>query len=631
MAEAYATDILCNGGTSEVTVIATGGTAPYQGEGLYTEVAGTYTYYVTDANGCSAFTITTITQPDELLLSYVATDPSCYGCSDGGIDITLTGGVAPYIYYWSNGETTEDISNLTAGTYTVYVTDANGCTVEESVTITQPSAPLLLDYTAINTTCFNGNNGSIDLTVTGGVMPYTYAWSNNETTEDISSLTAGLYHVVVTDYEGSSAEINIIISEPSQIVVSFEVINVTCYGYSDGAADMTVSGGAAPYNYYWSNGATTEDISGLTAGTYFVTITDVNNCVVTEALSIYGATIPMNAWYETTPATCNPTGTIDIFISGGISPYSFNWSNGETDEDLTGVSTGLYIVTITDSYGCVLVVEGIFVEEDLMTYVITHTTLTCYGDADAEASITVSGGSLPYTFLWSNGSTDETITNLSAGTYTVTVSDATGCLIIQSVVITNPPQLIIDAFETYTTSGAPLGAAVQVISGGTAPFTYLWSNGMPFQGIRHLTNGVTYCVTVTDANGCYAVDCVTYVTTPPSIAEYINNNSSENPGEVPAPVINNIDDLNNVISANIYPNPNIGGKFWIELSLNDYNKLMIDVIDETGRVIYNKLVMEKLDTAIYIELSNVRAGAYYVRIQTDKYGIITKRIIVAGN
>ncbi|MCX6258905.1 MAG: T9SS type A sorting domain-containing protein [Bacteroidia bacterium] len=623
--------ILCHGGSTGITVDATGGTAPYTGTGTFNVTAGTYTYTVIDVNGCQAITMITVGEPAALVATYSANNATCYGCANGSINVTVSGGTLPYTYIWSNGATTQNISGLIAGYYTISVYDVHNCFVSSTIQITQPSPnPPVLTYTLSDVSCYGGNNGFINVNVSGGVSPYSFAWSNSATTENINGLSSGTYSIVVTDFLGSTAGVSVVITQPAQIISTVNSANVTCYGGNDGAAYLSVTGGTTPYTYHWSNQATSQNLSNLTAGVYHVTIIDAHGCTAVNSVTVNGAADPLDAFYETTASTCLPNGSVTLYISGGVAPYSYLWSNGATTDNLMNVISDNYSVTVTDSYGCSMIVDGIFVDQDIMTEVITHTTLNCYGDATAEANIAVSGGALPYTYLWSNGGTTESITGLSAGTYSVTIIDATGCMIVDNTTIVNPVQLIVNAFETYTGGTVPLGAVVQVVQGGVAPFTYHWSNGQPFQGIRHLTFGVTYCVTVTDAHGCFAVSCVTYVSAPPPIA---NNNDAQNSAITDrGSVVNDITELSTTsFDAKLYPNPNIDGKFWIELSNNDYKTVQIDVVDITGRVIYNKLVPDNFNSSFYIDLSNVRTGTYFVRILTDTHGLITKPVVIAGN
>ncbi|MBK6821429.1 MAG: SprB repeat-containing protein [Bacteroidetes bacterium] len=344
-----------------VTVAALGGTLPYQFNigsgnqlsGSFTGLSmGNYIVTVTDAVSCTATVSVSISEPVVLTLSETNTGVLCNGGTTGAINLTVLGGTLPYGYSWSNGVTTEDISGLGVGTYSVTVTDGNGCSANLSVNITQPVA-LNLSVTNTGVLCNGGTTGTIDLTVSGGTLPYGYNWSNGLTTEDLTNLGVGTYTVTVTDGNGCTATLSIAIAEPLAIVLSETHTDVLCNGGTTGTIDLTVSGGTLPYGYTWSNGSTTEDINSLGVGSYTVTVTDGNGCTATLSIAI-AEPLALVLSETHTDVLCNggTTGTIDLTVSGGILPYGYNWSNGSTTEDLTNLGVGTYTVTVTDGNGC---------------------------------------------------------------------------------------------------------------------------------------------------------------------------------------------------------------------------------------------------------------------------------------
>src|SRR5690606_34707027 len=229
---------------------------------------------VTDAKGCTETATATVTEPTVLSASAVTTSVSCNGGSNGTVNLTVTGGTAPYTYVWSNTATTEDMIGLTAGTYDVTVTDAKGCTTTASATVTEPTVLMASLSSQTNIACNGGTTGSATITVTGGTAPYTYTWSNGATTATITNVVAGTYNVTVTDANGCTDTASVTLTEPTALSASAIATNVSCNGGSNGTVDLNVTGGTAPYTYVWSNTATTEDMVGLTAGTYDVTVTD---------------------------------------------------------------------------------------------------------------------------------------------------------------------------------------------------------------------------------------------------------------------------------------------------------------------------------------------------------------------
>ena len=244
-------------------VFYSGGTSPYLiswSNGDILDIAdtlsfGTYDVLITDTNNCQSTSSVSIIQPDSLDLSVSPINISCFGGNDGSIDLAVIGGVPGYSYTWNIGSTEEDIDTLTAGDYTVFVTDLNGCVDSISETLTEPIAPVSLEEFHIDVDCFEAATGSIDLSAIGGTPPYTYLWSNSATTEDLSDLIAGTYSVTVTDSLGCTEFLSIDITEPSApLSVILSTVDVLCTGDSTGSIDALVSGGTAPYTYLLSNG-----------------------------------------------------------------------------------------------------------------------------------------------------------------------------------------------------------------------------------------------------------------------------------------------------------------------------------------------------------------------------------------
>jgi hypothetical protein len=288
------TPVQCYGGSNgTVDVTVTGGTAPYTynwsngaiTEDLQNQTAANDTLIITDFVGCVHTLITSVSQPTQLVINDTVQNVGCFGTLTGGIDLTIVGGTPNYTFQWLSGQLTEDLSGLGAGTYTVNITDNNGCVATDSFTITAPTTPMQLALTGVGLTCYNSSTGTTDLSVTGGVAPYSYNWNTGATSQDLSGLPAGTYEVLVEDVNGCLDSAEITLSNPVPLLFSAVVTNVQCFGQATGSIDLTVSGGAQPYFYSWSgtNGftASTEDITNLPLGTYDVTITDFNGCVVT--------------------------------------------------------------------------------------------------------------------------------------------------------------------------------------------------------------------------------------------------------------------------------------------------------------------------------------------------------------
>lgn len=273
--------------------------------GTGTSITGlsTGTYSVTISNtspSCTGTISAVITQPAPLTTSTSLTNPPCNG-GNGSINLSVSGGTAPYTFLWSNAATTEDLSTIPAGTYYVTVTDTKNCTVLDTAVLTQPTAGLTVTGTANNVSCYGGTTGTINITVSGGTVPYTYDWGGGITTEDRNGLTAGSYNVMVTDANGCKGNASFTITQPTAMNLSVSVINPTCadinppiYSIYDGMIDLTVSNGTSPYTYAWTGPAgftaATQDITALAPGTYNVTVSDANGCTATISAIVLVAT-----------------------------------------------------------------------------------------------------------------------------------------------------------------------------------------------------------------------------------------------------------------------------------------------------------------------------------------------------
>lgn len=785
---ASGTNVNCNGGNNgSATANPSGGTSPYTynwSNGATTQtinglVAGSYTVTVTDADNCTNSENVTISQPAAISLTSVVTNETLPGAANGAIDLTASGGTPSYSYAWSNGASTEDITGLTAGTYTVTVTDANNCSEVHSATVgaggcdaqvsqfpydesfegglgdwsqdnndninwtrrsgstpssgtgpssaydgsyylyteasgnpgavagitspcfdltglsgpefsfayhmygtdmgtlslristdngaswtevwslsgnqgnqwnthtvslanyispytkikfvgtvgpsfrsdmafdavsisenVPPCTPPSLTMSGTNVSCNGGADGSAAVTVSGGVPPYTITWSNGATTAQINGLVAGSYSVTVTDAVNCSASGNQLVTEPASINLSFSVTNESFAGANDGAIDLSVSGGTPSFSYAWSNGATTEDITGLSAGTYFVTVTDANSCTQTGSATVSSTqcdvlitqfpyhlglesgfgdweqdntdnldwtrrsgSTPSNgtgpsgayegSFYMYTEASGNSNrtarlespcfdlsnltdpdiqfayhmygndmGTLALEVStDNGNTWSSLWSlNGNQGNQwfvqtvsLTGHQTAAtklrFVGTTGNNFRSDMAVDDIIIDGNVPpcnapTLNLAKTDVSCPGGTNGTATVTASGGVAPYTYLWSNGATTSQISGLSAGTYTVTVTDNANCSSTSSITVDEPDAIQLSFTVTNESfAGAGDGAIDLTVSGGSPGYSYLWSNGATSEDISGLSAG-TYTVTVTDQNSCTAAGSATVNVTP---------------------------------------------------------------------------------------------------------------------
>lgn len=526
-------DVLCFGGNSgQANISPSGGTPGYQynwssgstSSGATGLIAGTYTVTVTDANNCTHTSTVSITEPTQLTTSI--TTPAnvlCYGDTTGSATVTPGGGTPVYQYSWSSGHTTATAGNLAAGTYTVQVTDDNGCTRTTSVQITEPS-----DFTiTTNSTavlCPGGGNGSASIGVSGATPGYTYAWSHNPAlnSNTASGLSAGAYTVTVTDASNCSTTASITVVQPNPFVLNGSQVNIGCNGASTGSMAIAPVGGTSPYTINWYDGGSNLiatnvlSLTNLLAGTYSVQLTDQNNCVTSQNFVITQAP-PLSVAPATVNAQCNgsSTGSIVLSTSGGVGGYSYTWNPPvSSTASASNLTAGTYTVDVEDANNC-LVTEIITLTEPLPYSVnvqpATQLALSCYGDSTGAVSILVSGShGAPYSYNWSPGNpTGEGtsyISNLHAGNYTVVVTDSAGCQTQQTYAITQPAQISLSPSSTNNTCFGDSAAVLSVnpVSGGVAPYDYLWNTGNSADTLSTLSSvpAGSFQVTVTDANGC---------------------------------------------------------------------------------------------------------------------------------
>ncbi len=527
------TNVSCNDGNDgSVSISVTGGTAPYSynwSNGATTEdltdlSAGEYTGNITDANGCSIAATVTISEPAPVNATASATNVACSGGDNGAVQVSVDGGTAPYSFNWNNGATTQNINSLTAGSYTVTITDANNCSTTAAASVDQAGDLVIEVDQTTNVSCNDGNDGSVSISVTGGTAPYSYNWSNSATTEDLTDLSAGEYTGNITDANGCSIAATVTISEPAPVNATASATNVACSGGDNGAVQVSVDGGTAPYSFNWNNGATTQNINSLTAGNYTVTITDANNCATTATASVDQAGDLLVNVTQSSNSSCNGDndGVISISVTGGTTPYSYEWSNGATTEDLINLTAGEYTVTITDANDCSVTATATFTEPTPITATTEATNVACSGGDNGTVQVTVEGGTAPYSFNWSNGATTQSINSLTAGSYTVTITDANNCSTTAAASVDQAGDLLVTVDQTTNVSchNDNDGAASISVDGGTAPYSFDWSNGATTQDLTGLTAG-NYTTTITDANGCSNAATVT-ITEPEVLGGSLN-------------------------------------------------------------------------------------------------------------
>ncbi len=439
-----------------------------------------------------------------------------------GCPTTLAGGATGYCVVAFTAPA--DYSTLTL------TVTATGQTLGGSVTLgatasATTSSPKIASSTSSNPTCANSCNGAISVAASGA-GPFTYAWSTGATTAQLTGLCPGSYTVTATDAFGCTVSKTFTLTAPPALSATASGTDASCYAGADGSATVVASGGTAPYSYLWSNGQTGATATLLAAGSYTVVVKDANNCEVSAVANV-GRPSELTASATATGVACNGAtdGTATAVPSGGTAPYTYLWSNGQTGATAIHLAAGSYTVTVTDAKGCTAsAVATVGTPTALHVEAASPTASTlCAGSADATAVAAVSGGSEPYTYLWSNGQTTATATGLAAGTYTVTVTDASHCVATTTTVIIEPTVLKVEIVAPTSTSctASADATATAVASGATAPYTYLWSNGQTSATATGLAAG-THSVTVRDAHNCEVTETVT-ITAPPQLSVSVSS------------------------------------------------------------------------------------------------------------
>jgi len=606
------TNVACFGGsTGAVKIAVTGGTGSYHyqwSDSAHTQnisalTIGTYRVKVTDSLGCSSVDSGIVTQPSALGLTQTVTEVSCYGSSTGAIRDSAIGGTPGYSYLWTGGSTAQNRTGLSQGPYSVTVTDHNGCTASASATITQPNLITITD-SVTNLPCTGGSTGAIDIRVTGGTGSYHYQWSDSAHTQDISSLTAGTYRVKVTDSLGCSNTDSAYITQAGSLRVVDTVSAVTCYGLSDGAIRVTVTGGTPAYSYRWSgSNNTTSAISGLAQGSYTLTVGDQAGCLAITPISV-GQPNPIGITINNVtnlPCTGGSTGAISIAVAGGTGSYHYQWSDSAHTEDISALTVGTYRLKVTDSLGCTAFDSATVTQAG--SFVISDSVVSpsCYGLSDGAIILTVTGGTPAYSYRWSGSSdTTATISGIPQSSYTVTVADHAGCVEALQISVVQPDSLSLYLTAVNdSTHGAANGSITLSVSGGTGAYSFTWSNAATTQDISGLTAG-PYCVTVTDQNACRDSGCAS---------------------------ISQPNGINGVEWANTFIVYTSAG--YIEVSFSTIGQMNIsaELYVLTGQLVYKSVPVYGSKLDLQIPEAAISSGSYIVRMITDE-GSLSKKIIV---
>ncbi|WP_291858292.1 SprB repeat-containing protein [Marinilabilia sp.] len=444
--------------------------------------------------------ITPVNQP--LSANLEATHLTCFGADNGNIVVTVNGGVPPYQFQWSNGDTSQNIENLPKGIYNLTITDAAENSLVLSTQMEEPS-PIQASANVTKTECGQAA-GAIDLSVNGGTGPYKFLWSEGQTTEDLNQLFAGNYSVTITDSNGCQKEVSYTVKETSSLQIEASQINLQCHETGSGSINIDVSGGTAPYSYLWSTGDTTKNLSNLDEGTYFIWVSDDMGCNQSRQIKVTKEQI--QAEITSINAGClEDNGSATITSLNGSEPYNIEWANGETGLTANNLAPGTHFVEITDSNGC-QTTEEVTINRDNGPQIIVSSAWTgCSTEDSIEVSLTASGGQEPYKWLVSEEFSSETFYVTKETELLVTATDQNGCATSEMVTVSpNPagPQINLNIIDASCTN--PTGAA-SVIVQGEGPFPVFWDGiqGSTYKG--GLEPG-THEVKVVDSNGCETIE-----------------------------------------------------------------------------------------------------------------------------
>jgi gliding motility-associated-like protein len=490
--------------------------------------AGTYTVTVTDDKGCTITGSTTLSEPTPFTHTpLVPTNINCFGATTGAISTSAAGGTPGYNYSWNPATATgNNPTGLAAGQYNLTLTDAHNCTILDSVVLTQPASALTVTTSHTNVSCNGGNTGTLTITVGGGTPPYSFLGNPVPAgTTVIPGRTAGTYAGNLTDANGCSVAVSETITEPAVLALGEQHTNILCNGASTGAIDVTVGGGTTPYTFVWNGGSpTTEDRTAIPAGTYSVTVTDFNSCTATISATLtQPAALTISQTHVDVLCNGASTGSIDVTVGGGVAAYTYAWSDGPvTTEDRTAIPAGTYTVTATDQNVCTISVSATIAQPTALSVTTSHTDVKCHGGADGTLTITVGGGTPPYSFLGNPVPAGTTVVpGRTAGTYAGNLTDANGCTFAVSETIAEPG---VQSLTVSNTNEPCFGATVATASANfvnaTGTVTYNWTGGLSGTPLNNLSAG-TYDVTATDQNLCSVTGTVT-VTQPAAPVMNVN-------------------------------------------------------------------------------------------------------------
>ncbi len=496
----------CGNNNGGIVANPTAGIAPFTynwntgpgSDSLLNLSPGNYKVTITDSYGCSASAqAVVITSGTPVTLQSHTAEASC-GLSNGTIYVQTTTGSSPFNYQWNTGAATDTLANVSAGSYTITATGNDGCSASRTINLASAGAGVVLSYNSLNASC-GKNNGSISLTVDSGTAPFNYDWNTGTGTTMLYDLGPGTYTVTVTGAANCSAVLSAsIISTGNSLSLQIDSANASCSA-NNGSITIIPTSGTAPFTFVWSTGGTNDTLANLSPGTYAVTITDSTGCTASASTNIISTSNIALQW-DSVNATCGESnGSIIITATSGTAPFTYQWNTGYSSDTLLNIAAGLYIVTVTDFSGCsntasisISTIGGPILQLDSVTGACANN--------NGSISVTTTSGTAPFTYSWNNGQSASTATHLSAGTYTLTVSDQTGCVSTLSATVN-----AIDSNATITTPKTVFCAGDSVIICASPGYTgYRWNTGQTGMCVPATEPGL-YVVTVSLGANCIFV------------------------------------------------------------------------------------------------------------------------------
>ncbi|MGE5354869.1 MAG: T9SS type A sorting domain-containing protein [Deltaproteobacteria bacterium] len=625
----------CKGISSgEIEVEVNNGTGPYlyQWSNLMNTKKisglspGFYSVTVTGADGCKV--VSDLIEIKALASFTVGInqmiEPSCYGYGNGTLELKVSGGKAPYKFFWNNGANDSKITGIKAGIYYCTITDADNCSqIEGPIKLNQPDEFKIKITSIDNVSCIGEENGSIEISASGGKIPYSFQWISHDYndfvsfSDDIYNLRAGLYELFASDLNGCSVNLDNIEIKTIDSIEAFidNITDASCARSNEGLIAVKVTKGYQNYYYYWNNGGNESSIDSLAAGSYSVTVTDDLGCkFVINNIEVKSLDMPFDIELQLLNGIrCNGKGdgAIRAYAGSDFPPFDFNWSAGirnftpQKKDSIINLNSGIYNVTVTDNAGCVGISENFVLDEppEIEISSIEVDEILCYGNNSGSIKLEISGGIKPYSISWNNGAySGDKISKLFAGTYLPSIKDANGCILLgDSVNIGQPNELTVKIVTKDAGKNQSNGEVFLLIEGGVSPYEVVWDSNAKNQTGPHAFNLAKgwYSATITDYNECEK-----------KLQVYINENT------VSTRELAEID-------ANIYPNP-ASDHFVIEALSSQVKAAQLFTIQ--GKNVDN-IKTELFGESGIIVFNLPPSGLYILRIETENSTDFKKIVI----